>query len=196
MSDNEDNLKIKINLDGLFSKTDDKPDVQRTTQQGTSQNVSPGPVPELSPTKNQEGLELKIKPTETKSSESDGKRISVQEVKLKVKSVADSESKKDSHNVVAPSLSDREKHISDVIKLHLKPKTASSSAFNALTSEEETMRNVLLKENVSSVDDVSDKTVKFAKKDIKYLYLAGAFVVVIILLYSLISSIAVLMTQC
>ncbi len=104
---------------------------------------------------------------------------------------------------IVSSSSAREKHISDTIKLRLKPKTSSSSAFSVLTSEEKTeeenRNNTPAKENISkesasTVSGVTGNTAKTPKNNIKYIYIAGALVIIIILLYFLISTITTLMT--
>lgn len=282
MNDNEENAKIKLTLDKLFPKTENKTNPSDAPLQSEEQHVPPipKPAPEPSLTENQEGLNLKLKTSGTKLPETEEKNIPVQEVKLKlkpIKNVSDATDKEDvlpeppkSNEQIPSSLNisteqggkdpllnfvdtqkektqkivlkkatapqpvinlndtnikseespvnrgeeknktsfndfevlssngNEKKSISDTVKLQLKPKTASSSAFSTLTSEEKPEVPAPVEKNndkaYDTIGGVAGNTAKSAKKNIKYLYIAGALVIIIVLLYFLISTIKTLMT--
>lgn len=76
MSNNEENIKIKLSLDNLFSKT------EKQTDPSDIPPVSV-PVSKLSSIGNQEGLGIKVKSSEAKLPELEEKNIPLQDVKLK-----------------------------------------------------------------------------------------------------------------
>jgi hypothetical protein len=86
MNNSEENIKNKIPLANLFSKTENKIDPSDIPLQSESQNIPSVSKPASEPflMKNEEGLGLKLKNLGSKLPETEEKNIPIQDVKLKI----------------------------------------------------------------------------------------------------------------
>ena len=186
MNDNEEKIRIKLPLDNLSPKTENKPDTSDIPPQREGQNIPPAPKPAPAPssTGNQEGLKLKLKIPGAKLPETEEKGIPIQDVKLNpIKSASDITAKREGSPQPPP-----------------KSNEYSSSNFSAAGPGEDTLSNIVNTQEeknnkmYDSINNISESISKSGEKNIKYLYIAGALVVIIILLYLMISTIKTLMT--
>lgn len=211
------NVKLKIRLPKSVSDSTDRKDILSQTQKSNEQdstfkNIPSGTVEEHSSLNIVNTQKEKTQKIILKKEVAPKPAINLDEINIKPDTEEEENLKpeelstsqeKDTNKIYTDnfevvSSGNGKKHISDTVKLHVKPKTSSSSAFSTLTSEEKLKEDIQVKENSNIPDNsnsgyTNNSINKIVKKNARYLYLAVALIIMIVLLYFLISTIKILL---
>jgi len=191
MSDNEENIKVKLSLNNLGSRAENKTNPSSPSE-SEERNIPSDfkPASEPSLTGSQESLKLKLKIPETQLSEIEEKKnIPVQEVKLKLKPIKSTSVTADKKDIsLQPSSKNSEQ--TPLPSNHQTEHKAEETLSNFVNTQEAKNTD----KTYDSIGNITASAAKSTKEKIKYFYIAGALVVIIILLYLMISTINTLMT--